>query len=132
MTGAEERHRDARRSIPAGPEAPGIARRFVAELLADHPRLDDIVLATSELATNAVRHPETTPERIDVEVHAGDPVHVAISHPGHFRVGGTDDGNGGWGLRMLAALVDRWGIDERAGVRAWFEVGRRSPGQRRR
>jgi len=31
-------------------------RRFVAELLADHPDCDDIVLCAVELATNAIRH----------------------------------------------------------------------------
>jgi serine/threonine-protein kinase RsbW len=31
-------------------------RRFVAELLADHPGCDDIVLCAAELATNAIRH----------------------------------------------------------------------------
>ena len=31
-------------------------RRFVAELLADHPDCDDIVLCAAELATNAIRH----------------------------------------------------------------------------
>ena len=31
-------------------------RRFVGELLADHPDCDDIVLCAAELATNAIRH----------------------------------------------------------------------------
>ncbi len=31
-------------------------RRFVGELLADHPNCDDIVLCAAELATNAIRH----------------------------------------------------------------------------
>lgn len=132
MIGRAGRHRHARRSIPSGPEAPGIARRFVAEVLRDHPRLDDIVLATSELATNAVRHPATTPEHIEIEVHPGDPVHVAVSHRGRFRTGAGEDGYGGRGLRIVTAIVDRWGIDERSGVRAWFEVGREDPAQRRR
>lgn len=45
-----------RRVFPGRDDQIRQVRRFVAELLADHPDCDDIVLCAAELATNAIRH----------------------------------------------------------------------------
>ncbi|WP_232306826.1 ATP-binding protein [Thermobifida cellulosilytica] len=44
------------RWFPGHPESLSEVRRFIAEELPDHPRQDDAILLTSELATNAVEH----------------------------------------------------------------------------
>src|SRR5690606_22409875 len=68
------------------PCAPGEARRFVRKHLDGHPRLDDAVLAVSELVTNAVRHSASGD---------GGTVTVALAEiPGAVRVEVTDGGIG--------------------------------------
>jgi len=31
---------------------------------------------------------------------------------------------GGWGLRLVDSMADRWGVDRAHGVRVWFELDR--------
>jgi anti-sigma regulatory factor (Ser/Thr protein kinase) len=41
-------------ALPGTPESVAVSRRFVTQALGDCPRTDDLVLAVSELASNAV------------------------------------------------------------------------------
>jgi anti-sigma regulatory factor (Ser/Thr protein kinase) len=108
--------RRARRiSLPAGPAAPGKARRHVrAAIYAwDVPvDLTIAVLLTSELVTNAIRH------------EAGETVMLAITSAcGQFRVdvhdtscflpvpvNGPADTETGRGLILVASLATQWGF----------------------
>lgn len=101
----------ARRRFDATPEAVREARAFLQTTIADRvppDARDDLTLALSELATNAVRHAQTPFEvvvetnghiRIEVEDHSTDaPVPTAPSD------------EGGRGLSIVDQLCDRWGV----------------------
>ena len=100
------------------------ALREIAEPAACR-RLDDVLLATSELVTNAVVHTEgrvalrawCETDRWRVEVADGGE-HDPVRRPPH----GTDVG--GWGLHIVAAIASRWGVDHVTGGKCcWFEIG---------
>lgn len=105
--------------------------------------VDDAVVLTSELVTNAVVHAGTNAEVLclreehAVRVEVADryperelPLHDAGQHPGGA------DREGGRGLLLCAALASRWGVDYTAAdKRVWFRldlperpVGTRSAG----
>jgi anti-sigma regulatory factor (Ser/Thr protein kinase) len=115
------------RTFPGRPEEVAAARRFVTDALAGCPAASDVVLLTSELATNAIQHSATG--------HGGSFV-IAISHgPGRVRVTVTDEGSAsqpvvgagdelstsGRGLILVDFLAVRWGY---AGQRDTGEPGR--------
>jgi len=99
---------------PGTPESVGLAREFVARLLAENelPGLvDEAQLVASELATNAVRHARTpfvvSLERIDghvtISVRDGSSVVPVVEPPGHLATRGH-------GLMMVNALSLKWGV----------------------
>jgi anti-sigma regulatory factor (Ser/Thr protein kinase) len=107
-------------------------RRIVRSLLAewDMPGLsDDVTLAATELVANVVRH---VPDRrctfrllrqtagVRVEVTDGCPQLPAI--PADFSV----ESEGGRGLALVEAVVDKWGVGPAAGggKTVWFECRR--------
>ena len=107
--------------------APRMARRAMREWLADVPcpdaLVEDALLVVSELTTNALIHAgsATTMEvsfddgRLRIEVHDEDPV------PPQLR--DEPDGNGGWGLRVVAGLADVWGwVPTSSGKQVWAEM----------
>jgi len=101
------------------------ARRFTAAALPGCPRADDLVLAVSELASNAVTWSASGQEgAFTVRVRAA---------PGWARVEVTDAGpaageppagGNGWGLLIVAEVTDRCGtVTGPDGSRtAWAEV----------
>lgn len=119
---------------PCEPRTPALAREWVRrrlpQLLAllgqdgSTPRalLDDALLVTSELVTNAVRA-------------GADEITVALSVDGVCRVGVTDNAGGdpvvsrarpldtsGRGLFIVAAVAADWGVtDVRSGKEVWAE-----------
>lgn len=118
--------------LPGAPIAPRVARHalggFDWQLGTAH---DDVVLLVSELVTNAVRH---------AEVDAGRPVLLTVwADEEEVRVEVHDEGQGpgpqprtpepgvagGWGLRLVADLADRWGVEREAGTTVWFTLSRR-------
>jgi len=117
------------RSISVDEEAVRIARLAVRERLSPyltHAKLGDAVLLTSELVTNAVRHADLQDaDAIRLEI-ATQPNAVRVTviddgpgfDPGRIQ---PDRGTGGWGLKLVAVLSDRWGTQ--AGPHAvWFEL----------
>jgi anti-sigma regulatory factor (Ser/Thr protein kinase) len=119
------------RTFPGRPEQVAAARRFVTDALAGCPAAADVVLLTSELATNAIQH--------SASGHGGSFV-IAISHgPGRVRVTVTDEGSAsqpvvgagdelatsGRGLILVDFLAVRWGY---AGQRNAGEPGRGEAG----
>lgn len=104
-----------RRRFPGHVDQVASARAFVKQVLADCPALDDAVLLTSELCTNAVQHSESgNGGRFEVTVYC---------RPGSLRVEVRDEGSAGtpvrlsadsWagngrGLEIVACLAHRWG-----------------------
>jgi MEDS: MEthanogen/methylotroph, DcmR Sensory domain/Histidine kinase-like ATPase domain len=120
---------DARARFRAGPDAPFAARRFVAGLLACRPFVDrvapdDVLLAISELATNAVIHAGTP---FAVTVSATDSaIRIAVqdwsSLPPVIR-DATPTAPSGRGLRLVAAVARDWGVEPGPdGKTVWAEL----------
>ncbi|MDQ8707275.1 ATP-binding protein [Streptomyces sp. LHD-70] len=106
-----------RRSRRAVPQARGFVRETVAGRVPDH-RSMDILVCTSELATNALQHTSAgrmfsvrvviTRDTLRIEVHdTGD------GQP-QLREA-TEDDDRGRGLLLVAALADDWGTSRRDG-----------------
>jgi anti-sigma regulatory factor (Ser/Thr protein kinase) len=124
------------------PRAPEAARRSVETLRAeiDDRTVDDAVLLVSELVTNSIRHAGLDrDETIRVHVHRDESaLRVEVTDPG----GGFDPTEvpaprpeGGWGLRLLDRIADRWGVSADDATRVWFELdtvsSRARPGRSR-
>jgi anti-sigma regulatory factor (Ser/Thr protein kinase) len=118
-------------TIEARPTAGAIVRRAVVEWMAGHPRLDDVLLAITELVNNAVMHGGLGP---------GDVVTVTVDPDGNltrFTVGhagvlfdldelppSSREPGASRGLAIVDRIADVWGVDsDGVEVTAWFEVG---------
>jgi len=110
------------------PENVRVARDFVADTLAEqgfHGDSDVVLLLTSELVTNAVRH-AATPFEITVDVgDAGVRVAVIdedVEHPPTVQHPGPEDTNGR-GLLLVDHLAAVWGSDRVGRSKAvWFTL----------
>jgi anti-sigma regulatory factor (Ser/Thr protein kinase) len=126
--------------VIADRRAASFARASLAQLsvLRFHQRIDEVLLATSELVSNAVLHGDLREgvDSIRVTVHVGEgSVRVAVQQPtpaeGVAIVNDPDLGRtapGGFGLRLVDELVDEWGYEAGPPGRVWFES--RSTGPR--
>jgi anti-sigma regulatory factor (Ser/Thr protein kinase) len=121
------------------PEAAAAARRFVREILRSWQRagigpgqdglVDDAVLLTSELVTNAVLHAGTSLHLTCRLV--GDAVEVAVVDysPGQLVTGAQPGGlaaerTGGRGLGLPAKLASSWGVTYTPRSKTvWFRIG---------
>jgi anti-sigma regulatory factor (Ser/Thr protein kinase) len=121
--------------LPDRPQAAAAARKALMALngslhLVSEARLHDVQLLVSELVANAHRHAEPSGDSLHLAVLATDEV---------LRVEVRDAGDGfdpealaevpittgrGKGLRIVAALTDRWGVETGEGTTVWFEVDR--------
>jgi anti-sigma regulatory factor (Ser/Thr protein kinase) len=101
------------------PESVPRARRNVREWLGDeHPAIDDVVLAVSELVTNAVVHSDSS---AGVSIHltlvaAEGVVYVEVRDPGAMfsapHVRHEPDAETGRGLLIVDEISSEWGIRE--------------------
>lgn len=121
-------HDDAELVLPPAPGSVRSARRFVLarcrQLVLDSRIVEDVVLLTSEVVTNAIIHGRSevrlrvlaAPGRLRIE--------VADENSRHPQLPGEDaDALDGRGVRILDALAARWGVrDERYGKTVWFEL----------
>lgn len=114
------------RTFPNRPDSVRASRQFVARLLGDAPTgvSEAVILMTSELATNCIRHAgsafaltiEVTPEQVRVEITdtgAGTPT----------RRSPEPTETSGRGLQIVETLSDDWGVTPatRAGTKTvWF------------
>jgi anti-sigma regulatory factor (Ser/Thr protein kinase) len=107
--------------LPPDIHAPAAARRALRTLpLGD--RAGDVVLLASELVASAVAGGAHAPDK---------PIELSAScAPGSTRVEVHDHGDGlaagdfaeGYGLRVLSAASERWGIEHAGTTRVWFEI----------
>jgi anti-sigma regulatory factor (Ser/Thr protein kinase) len=111
--------------------APATARHELAARLAGMlpPVLvDDILLLTTELVTNGVRHsPAADSGSFEVGLFlAPTMIRVEVSDPGtgfeHVPHTPGTMAEGGRGLFLVEVLADRWGIEANDGTTVWFEV----------
>jgi anti-sigma regulatory factor (Ser/Thr protein kinase)/GAF domain-containing protein len=127
------------------PTAAAAARRFVRDTLqswliggetADgHGLVDDAVLLTSELVTNAVVHAGTPVEvtckltggGVEVVVSDGHPARLVPEPPENEHV--PAERTSGRGLLLPAALASAWGVTYgRAAKAVWFRIGQAGTG----
>jgi two-component sensor histidine kinase len=123
--------------VVAGPEAAAAARHAIAALgeLQVRQRIDAVQLATSELVTNAIRHGglRRDVDAVHITVRIGEESFtVTVQQPTSAggvsliepRLGSEDVG--GFGLRLVDELVDKWGRDPGPPGRVWFEFDQSS------
>lgn len=109
------------------PEAPGQARDAVAPLRGrvDDRTLADVRLVVSELVTNAVRHAPGESISVSVDLDDDGVVRGEIKDHGGggVRLRATSPGEpGGYGLGIVDALTDDWGVRTNSSTRVWFEL----------
>jgi serine/threonine-protein kinase RsbW len=100
-------------SFPAGPTAPALARRAISEFLhshgADPGALADVMLALSEVVTNAVVHGYRGGEgevRVAAE-HADDQLLLSVADRGHGMAPRPDSPGLGVGLPLVGRIASR-------------------------
>jgi two-component sensor histidine kinase len=89
--------------------------------------LEDLRLVVTELVTNAVVHgPCRTPIEVDLEATGRGRVRgeVADQGDGVVAIREAAGEGGGFGLRLLDVLTQRWGVRE-GSTHVWFELGER-------
>jgi anti-sigma regulatory factor (Ser/Thr protein kinase) len=122
-------------SLAREQRAPAMARMFVRAHLVDWlgsgvdgKFTDDLVLATSELVTNAVLHGQ---EPIELTLALdGEAAEVTVTDSGGgspAMQSGVPDADRGRGLPLVDALVDDWGVrqddgDSAGKISVWFRM----------
>ncbi|GGK99654.1 hypothetical protein Sme01_60980 [Sphaerisporangium melleum] len=111
------------------PESVQLARQFASIRLGEgHPALEDVILLTSEVVTNAITHSNSRDGgRVTVVmVDCHEYIHVNVSDAGAKtapRLRTDTNGENGRGLVLVDALSRDWGVREDAGRRTvFFEV----------
>jgi anti-sigma regulatory factor (Ser/Thr protein kinase) len=123
--------------VPARAEQVPVARSFVAEVLGlRHPCASAVVLLTSELVTNSIRHSGSGPlgetiavtaivragtVRIEVTDSSGPTVPSVRDASVDASVDASELAEGGRGLRLVQALAASWGYQCGDGhTTTWF------------
>ncbi|WP_336921095.1 SpoIIE family protein phosphatase [Aquipuribacter sp. SD81] len=121
-------YRSARTTLPTEHTAVRAARAWVDACLDSWgvpARRDDVLLAVSELVTNAVVHARTSSE-LSVRLGEGRLLVTVADHGTKGRAVARDvpdEATRGRGLRLVAELADAWGSQRTSsGQRVWFEV----------
>jgi anti-sigma regulatory factor (Ser/Thr protein kinase) len=120
-------------TLPSDACAPAVARAAIRELTGTVPDelLDKLALVASELATNAVVHaPLQVPPTLYVQVRS-DRVVLAVGSVANRdftrdSVRPLPGAAGGFGLRVVDALADRWWVEHDGLARVVCEFDHRS------
>jgi anti-sigma regulatory factor (Ser/Thr protein kinase) len=122
---------DVQVNLDPDPRAPTLARAAVDRLegRVDLTVLHDLRLVVSELVTNAIVHgPRREPVRLRLRVLDGGCVAGEVADQGEdgaIEVAESAGDGGGWGLRLVDQLTDRWGVYE-GSTHVWFELSARA------
>ncbi|MFL5737830.1 MAG: ATP-binding protein [Actinomycetota bacterium] len=119
-------------SLACDADASSAGRRALDECLEGSSQsavVDSVRIATSELISNAVRHGGLASGeeiRLTIDV-TSDVVRVIVEQPTGAEEAALVDsadrtGEGGFGLAIVEALTDRWGVSEDAPAFVWFEI----------
>ena len=117
--------------LSGGVDAPLEARRALLAGDGSIPESvrEDILLLTTELVTNAVRHGGVGPEQsLSTEVRwwpGRVRVDVTDPSPAHrdFGTRSEPSSEGGWGLFLVDQIAHRWGIKRTpSATKVWFEL----------
>jgi anti-sigma regulatory factor (Ser/Thr protein kinase) len=110
-------------------DAPRKARAVMRAMHDGDWSLEDGLLVSSELVTNAVLHSAcTSTDRLEVQVHRGEgSLVISVHDPGRTQdaaepVMTEQCGRGGLGLLLVERLSLRWGSDRPDGYRVWAEL----------
>ena len=118
------------RQLPSRPEAVAAARRALEEVAGHLPpeRAALLRLLVSELVTNSIRHgaiDADQPVRVTVRV-TDDRARVEVedSGPGFSPPPGgpRPREERGWGLVLVDALAERWGVEREGPTTVWCEL----------
>jgi anti-sigma regulatory factor (Ser/Thr protein kinase) len=118
--------------LPHTAEAPALARRLVEEHLAPllpEERADGLVLMTSELVANAVRHSPPVADGTHQLVFECDDVAIRVGVTDGGRHLDADDiafdtrADGHFGMYIIDRHADGWGFSLDGVKGVWFEVG---------
>jgi anti-sigma regulatory factor (Ser/Thr protein kinase) len=115
--------------IPCDRNAPAFVRGALAEFDDGELSLADGMLVASELVTNAVLHSGCTADDV-VRVRASlrrDRLVISVHDPGISGESAQPRRSehrelGGWGLRVVEQLAQRWGSERPDGYRVWAEL----------
>jgi anti-sigma regulatory factor (Ser/Thr protein kinase) len=116
-------------TLPCAPTASAVVREELSQLDEFGWIMGDVMLVASELVNNAIVHSGCTADH-DLQVRASrcaDRLTVSVRDPGLSgsragRVPPTDGQAGGWGLRIIEALCERWGEERHDGYCVWAEM----------
>jgi anti-sigma regulatory factor (Ser/Thr protein kinase) len=117
-------------AIDRDPHAPARARRAVERFATclDADLVPDIKLLVSELITNGVKYGGEGQVQLVLASQDARHAHVEVIDQGVGFVPKARDRArsepGGWGLHMVEALSERWGVHE-GSTHVWFEFDRR-------
>lgn len=125
----DQRHRDGlalqlAESLTAPADARDHVGQFLDALGVSPSVRQDVLLALSELVTNAVTHAGSAP-RVQVGLHA-DQLRVEVRDSSARRPVKRASGSaaGGFGVRLVAELADTWGWElDDAGKVVWAQFG---------
>lgn len=134
ITTADERIL-ARRTFPGQPGQISVARRWLAQMIDGFAAIDDVLLACSELTTNAIMHSDSGRPGGQFTVRLAirrDIVRVEVLDQGGTGPGRQDglgdeptqdSGQYGRGLTIVAAITEAWGIaGDHDGRTTWCEI----------
>jgi anti-sigma regulatory factor (Ser/Thr protein kinase) len=117
------------RTYPGTADQPARVRADLAEIAAARPIRDELMLLTSELATNAILHSESGhPGRVftvRATVYPGDYAWVEVIDEGGTWTTDEHDDEHGRGLTIVATVAGdgNWGIKGNKASRvAWFRL----------
>ncbi|HJR91367.1 MAG TPA: ATP-binding protein [Acidimicrobiia bacterium] len=102
------------------------ARHFVAEAVDGNPRVDDVVIVTSELVSNVVRHAVTP---LVVKVVRDHMIRIEVSDGSSILPAVEELAESYRGLRLIEAASDGWGVElTETGKTVWVEFLPQTPG----
>jgi anti-sigma regulatory factor (Ser/Thr protein kinase) len=117
------------RAYPGAISQPRQVRADLAEIADGFPAMDNLLLLSSELATNAVLHSKSGhPDReftVRATFYPGDYAWVEVIDAGGAWIQDEHDDEHGRGLAVVAAIAgeDNWGIEGNVSARVvWFRL----------